>query len=60
MSETTLVDDTNPVVQYVAGWIWEQMVAEVDGTRHGAATAGITASLGFYGTPYGCRFGMEY
>ena len=49
MSSPTLVDDTNPIVQYEAGWIWDQNVNEVDGTRHGAGIAGITASLSFAG-----------
>ncbi|EIW61138.1 uncharacterized protein TRAVEDRAFT_17947 [Trametes versicolor FP-101664 SS1] len=47
---TELVDDTNPRVQYQAGWIWDQGVAEVDATRHGAAIAGIVAYLSFTGT----------
>ncbi|TBU22770.1 hypothetical protein BD311DRAFT_822526 [Dichomitus squalens] len=50
MSSPTLIDDTNPIVQYEAGWIWDQNVNEVDGTRHGAGIAGITASLSFAGT----------
>ena len=49
MASPTLIDDSNPVVQYAPGWIWEQLVNEVDHTRHGAAIAGLTASLGFYG-----------
>ncbi|KAI0774635.1 hypothetical protein BD413DRAFT_301516 [Trametes elegans] len=48
--ETVLIDDTNPRVQYQSGWTWEQGVSEVDGTRHGAARAGLTASLAFTGT----------
>lgn len=50
MSSPTLVDDTNYVVQYAPGWIWDQFVlGEVDNTRHGAAITGLTASLGFTG-----------
>ncbi|OSC96381.1 hypothetical protein PYCCODRAFT_1472668 [Trametes coccinea BRFM310] len=45
-----LVDDTNPRVQYQPGWIWDQGVAEVDGTRHGAATSGLECWLSFTGT----------
>ncbi|CDO77244.1 hypothetical protein BN946_scf184747.g57 [Trametes cinnabarina] len=45
-----LVDDTNPRVQYQPGWIWDQGVAEVDATRHGAATAGLSCWLSFTGT----------
>ncbi|OJT10296.1 hypothetical protein TRAPUB_13164 [Trametes pubescens] len=47
---TELVDDTNPRVQYQPGWIWDQGVAEVDATRHGASIAGIEAWLTFTGT----------
>ncbi|KAI1784068.1 hypothetical protein LXA43DRAFT_902334 [Ganoderma leucocontextum] len=50
MSSPTLIDDTNPVVQYAPGWIWDQNVNEVDHTRHGAAIEGLTASLSFYGS----------
>ncbi|EIW51675.1 uncharacterized protein TRAVEDRAFT_67687, partial [Trametes versicolor FP-101664 SS1] len=45
-----LIDDTNTHVQYRAGWIWDQGVAEVHGTRHGAQKAGLQASLSFVGT----------
>ena len=48
-SSPQLVDDTTPAVQYAPGWIWDQLVDEVDNTRHGAAIAGLTASLGFSG-----------
>ncbi|KAI0691299.1 hypothetical protein C8T65DRAFT_745502 [Cerioporus squamosus] len=50
MSSTQLVDDSNPAVQYVPGWIWETLVNEVDGTRHGAADTGLSATLAFVGT----------
>lgn len=46
---TELVDDTNHRVQYQSGWIWDQGVAEVDATRHGASIAGIVAWLSFTG-----------
>ncbi|KAI0328214.1 hypothetical protein GY45DRAFT_1338297 [Cubamyces sp. BRFM 1775] len=46
----TLVDDSDPHVQYQPGWKWEQGVAELDGTRHGAAITGLTCSLSFVGT----------
>ncbi|KAH9884956.1 hypothetical protein C8Q73DRAFT_817838 [Cubamyces lactineus] len=46
----TLVDDSDPHVQYLPGWKWEQGVAELDGTRHGAALTGLTCSLAFVGT----------
>ena len=50
MSSPLLIDDTNPIVQYQPGWIWDQLVDNaVDNTRHGAALANITASLGFTG-----------
>ncbi|KAI0705756.1 hypothetical protein C8T65DRAFT_236271 [Cerioporus squamosus] len=49
-SDPQLVDDTTPAVQYAPGWIWDQLVDEVDHTRHGAAISGLTASLGFSGT----------
>ncbi|KAI0364601.1 hypothetical protein BV20DRAFT_1029453 [Pilatotrama ljubarskyi] len=45
-----LVDDTNPRVQYQPGWIWDQGVAEVHNTRHGAGKAGLQAWLSFTGT----------
>ncbi|KAI0355522.1 hypothetical protein OH77DRAFT_1437001 [Trametes cingulata] len=45
-----LIDDTNPRVQYQPGWEWDQGVAEVDATRHGALTAGLKAWLSFTGT----------
>ncbi|TFK82973.1 hypothetical protein K466DRAFT_590100 [Polyporus arcularius HHB13444] len=50
MSDPQLVDDTTHAVQYAPGWIWDQLVDEVDGTRHGAAKEGLTVSLGFSGT----------
>ncbi|KAH9939377.1 uncharacterized protein BXZ73DRAFT_99580 [Epithele typhae] len=51
MSSTALVDDYNPSVQYSPNWIaTEQLPTEVDGTRHGAAAAGLTATLSFKGT----------
>ncbi|EIW61199.1 uncharacterized protein TRAVEDRAFT_17987 [Trametes versicolor FP-101664 SS1] len=43
----SLVDDSNPSVQYASGWIWDQGVAEVDATRHGANVAGLRAWLSF-------------
>ncbi|KAH9854819.1 hypothetical protein C2E23DRAFT_39386 [Lenzites betulinus] len=43
------VDDTNPRVQYAPGWEWDQGLAEVDTTRHGASTAGLKAWLSFTG-----------
>ncbi|KAI0658694.1 hypothetical protein C8Q70DRAFT_993670 [Cubamyces menziesii] len=46
----TLVDDSDPHVQYQPGWKWEQGVAELDGTRHGATLTGLTCSLSFVGT----------
>ncbi|RPD67548.1 hypothetical protein L226DRAFT_566241 [Lentinus tigrinus ALCF2SS1-7] len=49
-SSPQLVDDSNPAVQYVPGWIWETLVNEVDGTRHGAAETGLSATLAFVGT----------
>ncbi|KAI9059992.1 hypothetical protein FKP32DRAFT_1077927 [Trametes sanguinea] len=49
-NSSDLVDDTNPRVQYQPGWIWDQGVAEVDGTRHGAATPGLECWLSFTGT----------
>ncbi|KAI0650963.1 hypothetical protein C8Q79DRAFT_1007173 [Trametes meyenii] len=49
-SSSALVDDTDPRVQYQPGWIWDQGVAEVDATRHGAGTTGLTAWLTFTGT----------
>ncbi|KAL1941910.1 hypothetical protein VTO73DRAFT_6910 [Trametes versicolor] len=49
-SASQLIDDTNTHVQYRAGWIWDQGVAEVHGTRHGAQKAGLQASLSFVGT----------
>ncbi|OJT12518.1 hypothetical protein TRAPUB_10919 [Trametes pubescens] len=45
-----LVDDSNPSVQYASGWIWDQGVAELDATRHGAKIAGLKAWLSFTGT----------
>ncbi|KAI0638697.1 hypothetical protein C8Q77DRAFT_1244263 [Trametes polyzona] len=45
-----LVDDSDPHVQYQPGWIWDQGVAEVDATRHGASTTGLRAWLSFTGT----------
>ncbi|KAI0677769.1 hypothetical protein C8Q78DRAFT_109985 [Trametes maxima] len=48
---TVLVDDSNPIVQYQSGWDWQPGVSvEVDGTRHQAKIAGITASLVFTGS----------
>ncbi|KAI0650964.1 hypothetical protein C8Q79DRAFT_924094 [Trametes meyenii] len=48
---TVLVDDSNPIVQYQSGWDWQPGVSvEVDGTRHQAKIAGITASLAFTGS----------
>ncbi len=49
MSDPQLVDDTTHAVQYAPGWIWDQLVDEVDGTRHGAAKEGLKVSLGFSG-----------
>lgn len=50
MSSPTLIDDSQPAVQYSPGWIWDQLVHdEVDHTRHGAAISNLTASLGFTG-----------
>ncbi|KAI0832930.1 hypothetical protein BC628DRAFT_1407290 [Trametes gibbosa] len=43
------VDDTNPRVQYQPGWEWDQGLAEVDTTRHGASTEGLKAWLSFTG-----------
>ncbi|KAI0832932.1 hypothetical protein BC628DRAFT_370362 [Trametes gibbosa] len=50
MSSSLLVDDSDPHVQYQPGWIWDQGVAEVDATRHGASTPGLRAWLSFTGT----------
>ncbi|KAI0737772.1 hypothetical protein C8Q80DRAFT_1210815 [Daedaleopsis nitida] len=50
MPSPILVDDSNPAVQYKPGWIWDNLVSEVDQTRHGAALDGLTAELGFSGT----------
>ncbi|KAI0774634.1 hypothetical protein BD413DRAFT_301491 [Trametes elegans] len=50
-TSTVLVDDSDPRVQYKPGWQWQPGVTgPVDGTRHGAAEAGLTASLAFTGT----------
>ncbi|KAL1941911.1 hypothetical protein VTO73DRAFT_6911 [Trametes versicolor] len=49
-SSSELIDDADPRVQYQAGWTFEQNVVEVDGTRHGAKTAGLKAWLSFTGT----------
>ncbi len=49
MSSPELVDDSNSAVQYVPGWLWETLVNEVDGTRHGAAETGLSATLAFVG-----------
>lgn len=48
-SSSELIDDADPRVQYQAGWTFEQNVVEVDGTRHGAKTAGLKAWLSFTG-----------
>ncbi|KAJ8483016.1 hypothetical protein ONZ51_g4984 [Trametes cubensis] len=40
----------NLPVEHDPGWKWEQGVAELDGTRHGAAITGLTCSLSFVGT----------
>ncbi|TFK81131.1 hypothetical protein K466DRAFT_667312 [Polyporus arcularius HHB13444] len=50
MSSPELVDDSNSAVQYVPGWLWQTLVNEVDGTRHGAAETGLSATLAFVGT----------
>ncbi|KAI0677767.1 hypothetical protein C8Q78DRAFT_109702 [Trametes maxima] len=50
-NSTSLVDDSNPRVQYQPGWLAVPAgVTEVDGTRHGARTTGLTAWLAFTGT----------
>ena len=50
MSMPLLIDDLNPAVQYSLGWISEEnLPTEVDHTRHGAAVAGLTATLAFIG-----------
>ena len=46
-----LVDDADPRIQYSPGWQAFTNGAEVDGTKHGAASAGLTASFTFTGTP---------
>ncbi|PIL25535.1 hypothetical protein GSI_12398 [Ganoderma sinense ZZ0214-1] len=51
MSSPTLIDDSNPAVQYSHNWTWvPNLVPEVDHTRHGVSEAGQTASLAFTGT----------
>ena len=45
-----LVDDFNSTIVYSAGWQAVTNGAEVDGTKHGADKAGMTATFNFTGT----------
>ncbi|KAH9933602.1 uncharacterized protein BXZ73DRAFT_100984 [Epithele typhae] len=49
-TETTLIDDSDPVVQYQAGWMPDSGIIGVYGTRHGAAAAPLEVRLPFSGT----------
>ena len=50
MSAPSLIDDHDPAVQYSPDWISEESQPfEVNGTCHGAAVAGLTATLSFMG-----------
>ncbi|KAI1784079.1 hypothetical protein LXA43DRAFT_902313, partial [Ganoderma leucocontextum] len=44
------VDDADPRIQYSRGWQAFVNGSELDGTKHGAAAAGLTASFSFTGT----------
>ncbi|TBU55539.1 hypothetical protein BD310DRAFT_684153 [Dichomitus squalens] len=44
------VDDADPRIQYSSGWQAFVNGSEFDGTKHGAAEAGLTATLNFTGT----------
>ena len=46
-----LVDDADARIQYSSGWQAFVNGSEFDGTKHGAAGAGMTASLNFTGGP---------
>ena len=46
-----LVDDADARIQYSSGWQAFVNGSEFDGTKHGAAGAGMTASLNFTGVP---------
>ena len=49
-SDWVLVDDADPRIQYSPGWQAFENGSELDGTKHGAAAAGLTASFSFTGT----------
>ncbi|KAI0737784.1 hypothetical protein C8Q80DRAFT_1125237 [Daedaleopsis nitida] len=44
------VDDADPSIQYSAGWLPLTSGGIIDGTKHGAADAGLTATFTFTGT----------
>ncbi|TBU23567.1 hypothetical protein BD311DRAFT_781595 [Dichomitus squalens] len=44
------VDDADPRIQYSSGWQAFVNGSEFDGTKHGAAEAGLTATLNFTGS----------
>ncbi|PIL37745.1 hypothetical protein GSI_01439 [Ganoderma sinense ZZ0214-1] len=49
-SDWVLVDDPDPRIQYSPGWQAFENGSELDGTKHGAAAAGLTATFTFTGT----------
>ncbi|RPD67544.1 hypothetical protein L227DRAFT_605910 [Lentinus tigrinus ALCF2SS1-6] len=51
MVSPLFIDDTDPMIKYSSGWVYEAGFAPaVNATRHGAALAGQTVELAFNGT----------
>ncbi|CCM03342.1 uncharacterized protein FIBRA_05471 [Fibroporia radiculosa] len=49
-SSAVILDDTSPLISYSSGWVLAGSSAEYNQTRHGASTAGQTATFTFNGT----------
>ena len=49
LNNLTFVDDFDSRIQYSAGWQVVTGGAEVEGTKHGADKAGMTAAFSFTG-----------